>query len=197
MSTRSVLATLLRHVQTNRILADNTLYFPRYWQFLLYVVAGLIVCEVILTPAPSIYSLYSTVIGITGLSVEATLPIPQIIANHQSKSCRGFRLSVLASWLIGDAMKIFWFFTTTTEIPWAFKICGMFQASCDSFLGVQYWVYGDGPAGGSSGGSGIGNKEIPMADQMHSDGYRPPLHVPARSLTPTRRPAPFTGSSSE
>ena len=42
-------------------------------------------------------------------------------------------------------MKMFWFFTATTEIPWAFKLCGIFQMCCDSFLGVQYVIYGDGP----------------------------------------------------
>lgn len=44
-------------------------------------------------------------------------------------------------------MKMFWFFTATTEIPWAFKLCGIFQMCCDLFLGVQYFVYGNGPAG--------------------------------------------------
>lgn len=41
-------------------------------------------------------------------------------------------------------MKMFWFFTATSEIPWAFKLCGIFQMCCDLFLGLQYWVYGDG-----------------------------------------------------
>ena len=53
-------------------------------------------------------------------------------------------MSVLASWLLGDAMKMFWFFTSTTEIPWAFKLCGIFQAGCDIFLGLQYLMYGSG-----------------------------------------------------
>jgi hypothetical protein len=90
------------------------------------------------------YATYSVLIGYIGLSVEATLPIPQILANAQSKSCKGFRLSVLASWIGGDAMKIFWFFTATSEIPLAFKICGIFQACCDCFLGIQYFIYGEG-----------------------------------------------------
>lgn len=41
-------------------------------------------------------------------------------------------------------MKMFWFFNATTEIPLAFKLCGIFQACCDLFLGGQYWVYGAG-----------------------------------------------------
>lgn len=40
-------------------------------------------------------------------------------------------------------MKMFWFFTATSEIPWTFKLCGIFQMCCDLFLGGQYWVYGD------------------------------------------------------
>jgi len=94
-------------------------------------------------PFKSLYETYSVVIGYIGLGVEAILPIPQIMTNMRSRSCKGFRLSLLGSWLIGDAMKMFWFFTATTEIPWAFKIGGMFQASCDAFLGIQYWMYGD------------------------------------------------------
>lgn len=41
-------------------------------------------------------------------------------------------------------MKMFWFFTSTTQIPWAFKLCGLFQAGCDAFLGIQYLMYGSG-----------------------------------------------------
>lgn len=72
------------------------------------------------------------------------MPLPQILANSRSKSCKGFRLSVLASWLLGDCMKMYWFFTSPTTIPSAFKICGIFQAFCDSFLGIQYLMYGNG-----------------------------------------------------
>lgn len=83
-------------------------------------------------------------LGYIGLSVEATLPLPQIFGNARLRSCKGFRVSVLASWLAGDTMKMFWFFTSTTEIPWAFKLCGIFQACCDAFLGLQYLMYGSG-----------------------------------------------------
>ncbi len=102
--------------------------------------------ELLLAPWHGLYPLYSVLIGYVGLSVEATLPLPQILANARSRSCKGFRLSVLASWLAGDAMKMFWFFTSTTEIPWAFKLCGIFQAGCDIFLGIQYLMYGNGEA---------------------------------------------------
>lgn len=116
----------------------------RYWQFLLWLFIVLTALELALAPFRGLYSSYSSLLGIIGLSVEATLPLPQIFANARSRSCKGFRVSVLASWLAGDAMKMFWFFTSVTEIPWAFKLCGMFQAGCDAFLGVQYLMYGSG-----------------------------------------------------
>ncbi|KAI0471076.1 hypothetical protein GGR56DRAFT_658875 [Xylariaceae sp. FL0804] len=114
-----------------------------YWRFLLYMVIILTALELIVAPFSSIYMVYSSIIGYVGLGVEATLPLPQLYANAQSRSCKGFRFSVLASWLVGDAMKMFWFFTSTSEIPWAFKLCGIFQACCDTLIGLQYLAYGD------------------------------------------------------
>lgn len=116
----------------------------RYWQTLLWLFIILTALELALAPFRGLYASYSVMLGYIGLSVEATLPLPQIFSNARSRSCKGFRFSVLASWLAGDAMKMFWFFTSTTEIPWAFKMCGIFQAFCDMFLGVQYMMYGSG-----------------------------------------------------
>ena len=105
----------------------------------------LIALELIVSPMHTLYKPYSELVGYVGLSVEATLPLPQIFANARSRSCKGFRLSVLASWLGGDLMKMFWFFTATTEIPLAFKMCGIFQMFCDIFLGGQYFMFGNAP----------------------------------------------------
>lgn len=84
-------------------------------------------------------------IGYFALSVEATLPVPQIISNYRARSCKGFRFSVLFSWIFGDIMKMTFFFLAESSIPWAFKLCGLFQFACDIYLGVQYWQFGDGP----------------------------------------------------
>lgn len=110
----------------------------RYWLFLAYFVAVLTVVH--LTPI-SDSATYISVLGAVGLAVEATLPLPQILANHRSGSCKGFRVSVLAAWIIGDAMKMSYFFCSTDTIPWAFKLCGMFQCVCDLYLGFQYWMF--------------------------------------------------------
>ncbi|CAK7274042.1 hypothetical protein SEPCBS57363_005958 [Sporothrix epigloea] len=147
-----------------------------YWQFLIYLFVTLLALEVLLGPFASIYSAYSVLIGYIGLSVEATLPLPQILANMRARSCRGFRVSVLVNWLAGDAMKIFWFFTSTTEIPWAFKLCGLFQAACDIILGIQYHVYGDGMhigAVGMEGGPGMMLKEKESAFRAAASSILP------------------------
>lgn len=136
---------------------------------------------------PAIYGTYSDIIGCIGLAVEATLPLPQILVNLRSRSCKGLRLSVLASWVGGDSMKLFWFFTATSEIPWSFKISGIFQASCDAFLGLQYLMYG--------------NAQLPSAVKEHPltewSSAQPVTGAPRRSLSPSRRSAAFNDKELE
>lgn len=116
-----------------------------YWNFLLLFTLGLLGLHVLFRPSPSKAPGYTTLLGALGLGIEAILPIPQIWTNYTSQSCRGFRLSVLANWLFGDAMKMcFFFLSPPGQIPLAFKACGIFQACCDLGLGLQYWMYGEG-----------------------------------------------------
>lgn len=106
--------------------------------FLAYFVGILFVLHITpLSESPS----YISLLGSIGLAVEAILPIPQIVANHRSGSCNGFRVSVLAAWLLGDSMKMSYFFCSQEPIPWTFKLCGMFQCVCDCYLGIQYWMF--------------------------------------------------------
>ena len=110
----------------------------------MYLFIVLTILELNLAPYEALYRSYSGFVGYAGLSIEATLPIPQLMTNARSRSCKGIRFSLLASWIIGDAMKMYWFFTSPTEIPWSFKLSGMFQGCCDLMLGVQYFFYGNG-----------------------------------------------------
>jgi solute carrier family 66, member 2 len=158
-----------------------------YWQFLLYLFIGLTAMELLLAPFHGIYGFYSRLVGYTGLTVEATLPLPQMYANARSRSCKGFRFSVLVSWLAGDAMKMFWFFTSTTEIPWAFKICGMFQAGCDMFLGVQYLMYGNGENSGA--------KSYQMSSYRASTFRSPNGRATSGRVTPSGRRTPVLEKS--
>ncbi|ETS80540.1 hypothetical protein PFICI_08069 [Pestalotiopsis fici W106-1] len=151
-----------------------------YWQFLLYLFITLTVLELIVAPMDSLYPTYWSFLGIIGLGVEATLPLPQLLANYRSKSSRGFRVSLLASWILGDALKMYWFFTSTTEIPWSFKICGMFQAACDLGLGFQYMIYGD-------------HEPEVLARQWPYAGLKPhQLSMNSGRSTPTGRKTPMS-----
>jgi len=115
-----------------------------YWQFLGYLVVTLSVLQMLLGGSTR----YAGLLGAIALAIEAVLPIPQILANHRRRGCKGFRLSVLANWLVGDAFKMVFFMAKgADEVPWAFKICGMFQAACDVYLGVQFYNFGDGEPG--------------------------------------------------
>lgn len=111
-----------------------------YWQFLAYFTITLAALQILIGSS----ALYILIQGYVALGVEATLPIPQILENQRNQSCKGFRLTVLVNWLIGDAFKLTYFFLSEGGIPWAFKLCGLFQAACDCYLGVQYAMFGEG-----------------------------------------------------
>lgn len=111
-----------------------------YWHFLAYFTAALAVLQILIGSTPA----YTAVQGYIALSVEAILPLPQIWENSKTRSCKGFRVSVLVNWVVGDVFKMTYFFLSEGGVPWAFKLCGLFQACCDFYLGAQYLMYGEG-----------------------------------------------------
>ena len=111
--------------------------------------AGLATIQVLLAPSPGHAFGYTTLLGALGLTIEAMLPLPQLYANWQAQSCKGFRVSVLVNWILGDLLKLsFFFMSDAGKVPWAFKLCATFQAISDALLGVQYQIYGNGPEQG-------------------------------------------------
>ncbi|KAI9781019.1 MAG: hypothetical protein M1835_004375 [Candelina submexicana] len=133
-----------------------------YWEFLFYFTLTLLILQFLVGNITT----YVSLIGYLALGIEALLPLPQILNNHRSRSCAGFRLSVLASWILGDVMKMVFFFLAESSIPWAFKCCGLFQFVCDLFLGWQYWRYGNGGGGGRVAGEGswgLEGKDVRLA----------------------------------
>lgn len=121
-----------------------------YWECLGGLTLALLAAHTVLKPTPGRggggwADAYTLTIGYVGLAIEAVLPIPQLLANQRARSCKGFRVSVLVNWLLGDAMKMgFFFLAEEGKVPWAFKLCGLFQAACDLGLGAQWWVFGEG-----------------------------------------------------
>lgn len=123
-----------------------------YWSFLTYFTGILLVLHLLLSSS-ALFLPYTDLLGAVALAIEATLPLPQLLANWQRRGCKGFRPSVIANWVVGDTFKMWFFFASAKgEVPWAFKACGVFQATCDLGLALQYLVWGDGPEGvGASG----------------------------------------------
>ena len=144
-----------------------------YWEFLGGLTLVLLCCQTYFKPSPSPSSpnsnptpdpswadIYTLTIGYLGLAIEAILPIPQLLDNQRARSCKGFRVSVLANWLVGDALKMGFFFAAGGgRVPWAFKGCAVVQAGCDVGLGVQWWCFGDGEGGGGKE-VGYGNGKV-------------------------------------
>ncbi|KAL2863335.1 PQ-loop repeat-containing protein [Aspergillus lucknowensis] len=135
-----------------------------YWLFLAYLTGALTVIHICLPPISN-SAVYINFLGYLGLAVEAILPLPQVIANHRSRSCKGFRISVAAAWILGDIMKLSYFFTSEDGIPWAFRLCGMFQFVCDCYLGVQFWMYNQGSFRGAGSPQERFEKEIPLEEK--------------------------------
>jgi solute carrier family 66, member 2 len=118
-----------------------------YWSFLSYFTLALLVMHVLMS-STSVFIPYTSLLGYVALAIEATLPIPQLLANYRRRGCKGFRFSVIVNWLIGDAFKMWFFFASGSGeggVPIAFKLCGLFQATSDVGLGLQFYFWGDGP----------------------------------------------------
>ena len=110
-----------------------------YWEFLAYFTLGTAVLQLLFGQAPR----FVNALGYLALGIEALLPLPQVLANQRSRSCHGFRLSVLASWLAGDAMKIV-YFSNSQHVGVQFKACAAVQTAFDLYLGLQFWWFGSG-----------------------------------------------------
>ncbi|KAL4903447.1 hypothetical protein BDW74DRAFT_156407 [Aspergillus multicolor] len=135
-----------------------------YWLFLAYFTGALTFIHIFLTPISSSPT-YISLLGYLGLAVEAVLPLPQVIANYSSRSCKGFRVSVVAAWILGDVMKLSYFFSSEQVIPWAFRMCAIFQFICDSFLGIQFWMYSQGPPRAALNPQQRLENEIPLEEK--------------------------------
>ncbi|KAF2201029.1 hypothetical protein GQ43DRAFT_481036 [Delitschia confertaspora ATCC 74209] len=120
-----------------------------YWSFLALFFSTLLVLHIVLSPT-TLFPAYTSLLGTLALSIEAVLPLPQLWTNYTRRNCRGFRVSVIFNWVLGDVFKMWFFFASGSGeggVPWAFKACGVFQACCDAGLAGQWWWYGDGVEG--------------------------------------------------
>ena len=109
-----------------------------YWNFLGLFTFLTLLCQLLFGQSTT----YNALLGFLALGIEATLPIPQVLQNWRNKSCNGFRLSVLVSWVLGDVMKQVYFFSAE-HVNMQFKLCALVQMTMDLVLAWQFWTYGN------------------------------------------------------
>lgn len=115
------------------------------WQWASYgtfieFIAALIGVNTVLYIFLSGFDTYVDTIGLVALGLESTLPIPQLLSNFRRKSLSGFRMTVLAGWVFGDAFKTIYFFAQPGN-SWQFKATACFQLSVDCLICAQAWIY--------------------------------------------------------
>lgn len=106
-----------------------------YMEFL----AGFIVVMGVIYAGLKGFDVYIEALGGIALGLEATLPIPQIIANFRRRSTAGFSDFVLAGWLGGDIFKTG--FYITRDSPAQFTVCGAATVLLDLVVLAQRIIY--------------------------------------------------------
>lgn len=111
-----------------------------YWLFLGTLVVLLCVLQWLFGAEEE----YVAALGALALSIEATLPIPQFLANQRTRSISGVRLSMIGSWVVGDVLKGIYFFSGVSDkVSLPFKACAVTQMVFDFGIAVQYVLWRD------------------------------------------------------
>ncbi|BFZ53286.1 hypothetical protein PYCC9005_000309 [Savitreella phatthalungensis] len=113
-----------------------------YWRFLAQFLAALCILQVLL----GVHPFYVTLLGMVGLTIEATLPIPQFLQNMRTRSVDGVRLTMIGSWVFGDISKLFFFYLGSSTVSWQFKACAFVQMCFDFAIATQFYLWHDKPS---------------------------------------------------
>ena len=138
-----------------------------WFEFLLALIISLTLLQLVIGHSPT----YVTIVGLLGLGIEATLPIPQFLSNYRHKSVAGFRPSVIISWLLGDIFKCSYFFLGNANVTWQFKACAIIQISFDLGIAVQFFVYGNNQSWMTT--NGIGSDTGKQIEEELEEGVFP------------------------
>lgn len=71
--------------------------------------------------------------------IESTLAMPQFYQNYITRSTRGLRIELVASWAIGDAFKTVLFIARRSPVQ--FLACGIVQLLMDFAIFYQMRIY--------------------------------------------------------
>jgi hypothetical protein len=76
-------------------------------------------------------------LGYSGLLIEATLALPQLVKNHKGGT-EGLSAFLFWTWLIGDVAKTVFFVQLAAPLP--FVMCGAFQTLTDAAILTQIYL---------------------------------------------------------
>jgi hypothetical protein len=83
--------------------------------------------------------MYAELLGYAALLIESTLGIPQVMRNMSQQSTAGLSKTLIATWVLGDAFKTFYF--VVEGAPFQFLLCGIIQLTVDAILCAQLYLY--------------------------------------------------------
>ncbi len=112
---------------------DSTLYY------LTFIVTLILLLEIISVFFTFQNNIYVEVLGTISSTIEATLPIPQIIENFRRKSTKNLSNTLVGCWILGDSMKTIYFYVSAAPIQ--LLISGMAQILLDVFVIFQICIY--------------------------------------------------------
>lgn len=109
----------------------------RYWLFL--AAFGVVFSALTLLFESSL--VYSSIVGTTGLFIEALLPLPQVLLLLRLQSVKNFKVIMLVLWLGGDCTKLGYLLAGTKDVLMIFIVAAVFQMSLDFVVLGQYLHY--------------------------------------------------------
>ena len=113
--------------------------YPYYYDYM-YILGIFIFFLVALSNVISFEnSIYVEILGLLSASIEACLGIPQIIQNFKLKSTKSLSIVLVATWLLGDLFKTFYFLKS--KAPLQLIGCGLFQIIADFLIIFQIAYY--------------------------------------------------------
>ncbi|KAL9644372.1 hypothetical protein ABK040_005830 [Willaertia magna] len=126
---------------------DKNVFLDNFWQwddFTYYLWSllffNLFILIITLFFYPIFPNFYTELIGMTSLSVEAMLAVPQVIKNYRNGSTQGLSLILVLTFVFGDTIKTAYFMVR--KLPFQFIFSGCFQIVVD-FVLVSQMVYYD------------------------------------------------------
>jgi hypothetical protein len=82
---------------------------------------------------------YVEFLGYMSGLIEATLGIPQVIANYRAQNTKGFSIILIGTWVSGDSVKLFYYLQSGSPVQ--LVVSALCQLCVDFVIVCQMWYY--------------------------------------------------------